>query len=182
MSIMQSHLWQRAAAYSARAHQHHFRKDHQTPYFSHPVRVAMTVACIFGETDPIILAVALLHDTIEDSHTDYDNLHKEFGRPIADLVAALSKDKRMIEAPREKAYDAQLAAAPWQAKLVKLADVYDNYLDCATGRWRTSQAQKMRRAIRIAGNDPRLAKAVRAVQALLKSTSSTRNKRPPVGS
>ena len=47
MNIPKGHLWQRAAAFAARAHHHHLRKDHQTPYISHPVRVAMTVACIF---------------------------------------------------------------------------------------------------------------------------------------
>jgi guanosine-3',5'-bis(diphosphate) 3'-pyrophosphohydrolase len=176
MNIPKGHLWQKAAAYASRAHEHHFRKDRQTPYFSHPVRVAMTVACVFGVTDPAILAAALLHDTIEDSRTDYDDVLKHFGKPIADIVTALSKDKRIIESKREAAYDAQLAAAPWQAKLIKLADVYDNFHDCTTGRWRESQAQKMRRAVKIAGSDPRLAKAVREVKALISPAVRTRKK------
>ena len=136
----------------------------------------MAVACLFGETDEVILAAALLHDVIEDTNTDYDDLHQRFGRPVADIVAALSKDKRMIEPARERAYDAQLAAGPWQAKLIKLADVYDNYMDCADAASRRHQVTRIRRALKIAGKHPRLTKARAVVEALLKP-ASRRNKR-----
>ena len=36
MKAKQDHLWQQAAAFAARVHQHHIRRDQQTPYFSHP--------------------------------------------------------------------------------------------------------------------------------------------------
>jgi guanosine-3',5'-bis(diphosphate) 3'-pyrophosphohydrolase len=169
-------LWQKAAAFAARVHQHHVRKDRQTPYFSHPARVALVVACEFGVTDEKILAAALLHDVIEDTNTDYDDLRRHFGRTVADIVAALSKDKRIIESKREQAYDAQLAKGPWQARLIKLADVYDNYMDATTGRWRATQARRIRRALRLAGNDPRLARARRVVRSLLQPVSSRRKK------
>jgi hypothetical protein len=48
---------------------------------------------------------------------------------VADWVALLSKDKRLSEAEREQAYCAQLAAAPWQVKVCKLADIFDNLMD-----------------------------------------------------
>jgi len=35
----------------------------------------------------------------------------------------------MEEAQREIAYDEQLADGPWQGRLIKLADVYDNFTD-----------------------------------------------------
>jgi hypothetical protein len=44
-------------------------------------------------------------------------------------VAALSKDKRMQDDPREEAYRATLRSAPWQVKACKLADLCDNLLD-----------------------------------------------------
>lgn len=122
-------LWQRAASFAARAHEHQKRKDGGTPYFAHPCRVALTIAVVFGETDEQAMAAALLHDVIEDGETDYDDLAAQFGELVAGVVAALSKDARLPEHEREPAYDAQLAEADWRARLIKLADVYDNLSD-----------------------------------------------------
>jgi (p)ppGpp synthase/HD superfamily hydrolase len=119
-------LWQRAASFAADAHRAATRRDGRTPYIAHPVRVALTVTCLFGVQDEEILAAALLHDTIEDTGVDYDDLLERFGRRVADIVAALSKDMRLIEAEREPAYDRQLERGPWEARLIKLADVFDN--------------------------------------------------------
>lgn len=122
-------LWQRAASFAARAHQGQLRKDNATPYVAHPARVAITVLHVFGCDDPVCLASALLHDVIEDCDIDYDDLLEHFGAEVASCVAALSKDPRLPEPEREPAYDAQIADADWRAKLVKLADVYDNTCD-----------------------------------------------------
>ena len=43
----------------------------------------------------------------------------------------MTKDKRLPEAEREAAYVRGLQSAPWQVKVCKLADVYDNLLDMA---------------------------------------------------
>jgi len=125
-------LWQRAASFAARAHRGHLRRDGRTPYFAHPFRVAMLVRDVFGERDPVCLAAAMLHDTIEDTTTDYDDILAEFGVEVADIVTALTKDKRLREDIREKAYDEQLHRAGWRAKLIKLADVMDNWSDWAS--------------------------------------------------
>src|SRR5262245_18162023 len=119
----------RAVAFAARAHRHHLRKDGATPYASHVFRVCLTVRHLFGISDPHVLAVAVLHDTIEDTTTDYDDLSKQFGADVASWVALLSKDKRLDDGPREAAYCAALAAAPWQVQVCKLADVHDNLID-----------------------------------------------------
>lgn len=122
-------VWQMAVSFAAHAHRHQIRKDGKTPYFAHPVRVAFTVRDVFGCEDEVALAAALLHDTIEDTTTDYDDLAERFGSAIADCVAALTKNPTLPEHLREPAYDAGLAASMWQARLVKLADVYDNFHD-----------------------------------------------------
>src|SRR5262249_1483303 len=76
-----------------------------------------------------MLCAALLHDTVEDTTTDFDDLAKEFSPEIAQWVALLSKDKRLPESDREAAYVKGLQSAPWQVKACKLADVYDNWSD-----------------------------------------------------
>lgn len=160
-------LWRKAAGFAARKHAGQFRKDKQTPYIAHPFRVTMTVRDIFGIDDPTALAAALLHDVIEDTTADYDDLEEQFGKEVADVVAALTKDMRMPESEREGAYDEQLAKAPWQARAVKLADVYDNLIDCIDEKMRTKAISKVKRALACAGDEPRLAVAKKRVAELI---------------
>ncbi len=118
-----------AAAFTARAHRHHLRKDDKTPYVSHVFRVCLIVRDLFGFDDPRMLCAALLHDTIEDTPADFDDLAEDFSHEVARWVALLSKDMRLPEPEREEAYIKGLQSAPWQVKACKLADVYDNLLD-----------------------------------------------------
>src|SRR5262245_66222943 len=94
-SNQQQHAWQQAAAFAARAHDAQTRKDQKTPYFAHPARVALTIASVFGFDDQEILAAAFLHDTIEDTDVDYDDIESQFGRNTAQYVAAMTKDMRL---------------------------------------------------------------------------------------
>jgi (p)ppGpp synthase/HD superfamily hydrolase len=87
----------------------------------------------------------------------------EFGRRVADVVAALTKDMRRPEAEREAEYDRQLAAAPWQATPVKLADVYDNMSDRLDDAMRKKAIEKPCRAVAHAGNEPQVKSAAREV-------------------
>jgi (p)ppGpp synthase/HD superfamily hydrolase len=122
-------LFLEAISFAARAHRHQVRKDGQTPYVAHVVRVCLIVRHVFGIDDPRALMAAALHDTIEDTATDYDDLEERFGKEVAEWAATLCKDMRLPEARREQEYIAQLARAPWQVKVCKLADIYDNLVD-----------------------------------------------------
>ena len=119
----------RAVAFAARAHRTQWRKDGQTPYVSHVFRVCLTVRHLFGVDDDDVLAAALLHDAIEDTNTDFDDIESQFGPQIAVWVRSLTKDKREQEPIRENKYIEELAVSPWQVKACKLADVHDNLLD-----------------------------------------------------
>jgi (p)ppGpp synthase/HD superfamily hydrolase len=165
-----------AAAFAARAHKHQLRKDKETPYFSHPVRVCLVVRQVFGFDDPRMLAAALLHDTIEDTTTDCDDLLERFGPEVAKWVAALSKDARLPNDEREAAYRKQLADSDWQAKVIKLADQYDNLGDCAylDVRGRKKTAKKVRSYVNAVrhGLPPEGQKAVRLVEERLAKLES----------
>src|SRR5437667_9713105 len=93
-----------AAAFAARAHHGQLRKDGETPYVSHVFRVCLILGNVFGMDDCQLLTTALLHDTVEDTTTDFDDLEDRFGREVAQWVAYLSKDKRLPERAREKTY------------------------------------------------------------------------------
>lgn len=168
---MHASLWQRAASFAARAHAGAVRKDGRTPYVAHPFRVAMTVRHVFGCGDEVAIAAALLHDTIEDTTTDYDDIEEHFGGEVAGCVAALSKNMILREDEREADYDARLAAGPWQARLVKLADVYDNTIDRTPKNPQTESRLRNRRerALKLAACDadrPEVARAMACVRAL----------------
>ena len=119
----------KAISFAAERHRNQMRKDGRTPYVAHPFRVATLVSLEFGVNDPDVLCAAVLHDTIEDTNTDRDDISREFGPEIASWVALLTKDKRMDEKEREEEYFDGLAGSPLQVKLCKLGDTLDNLLD-----------------------------------------------------
>ena len=121
-----------AVSFAARAHRHQVRKDGETPYAAHPFRVCLIVRHVFGIDDPKVLTAALLHDTIEDTPTDYDDVADRYGPEVAEWVAALTKDMRLPEDAREAEYRRALAGADWPVFVCKLADVYDNLSDSAS--------------------------------------------------
>jgi guanosine-3',5'-bis(diphosphate) 3'-pyrophosphohydrolase len=144
-----------AVAFATRAHRHQVRKDGQTPYISHPFRVCLVVRHVFGFDDPRILTAALLHDTIEDTTTDLDDLLERFGPEVAGWVAVLTKDKRLPDDAREETYMRGLAAADWPVKVCKLADIYDNMSDSVhlSERFRRRTLGRTQRYLAAIGRD-----------------------------
>ena len=171
--IPEGPIWQRATAFAASRHAGQLRKDNQTPYVSHVFRVAFTLRDLFGCDDPDALAAALLHDTIEDTRTDYDDIELAFGPRVADLVASLTKNQLLPEPEREVEYDRRLARADKLARLVKLADVYDNLCDAdrradAGPETLAKLLGRCDRAIALAtpdADDARVARAIEIVRA-----------------
>jgi len=158
-------LWMKAASFAAFKHRHQIRRDGRTPYIAHPFRVAMIVRDLFETGDEEVIAAALLHDTIEDTATDYDDVKELFGKRVADIVSALTKDMRLTDAKRESEYDRQLAEGPWEARLIKLADVFDNITDAPTSNTPLKFADKVKRSIALARGDARLELAVKKLLA-----------------
>lgn len=174
-------MWLAAAGMAARAHQGQLRKDGNTPYVSHVFRVTMIVSELFGCDDEAALAAALLHDTIEDTAGDYDDVAEAFGCDVADLVAALTKNMSLPEAVRERDYDDRLSRADWRARLIKLADVYDNLSDHATrvdenaadlGKPVSKAHRALKLAERDAGSHPETARAMVIVRDLVAQLSA----------
>jgi len=118
-----------AISFAVREHRGQLRKDGETPYAAHPCRVAAVLAHVFRVDDPDLLAAAALHDTIEDTPTDRDDLIEAFGDKVAACVAALTKDMRLEEKEREPAFLEQIIRAGPEVMVLKLADAYDNLLD-----------------------------------------------------
>ena len=76
-----------ALAFAAHKHRDQRRKDKgASPYINHPVTLAHILVLEGGVTDPIAIAGALLHDTVEDTDTSYEELVAQFGQKVADVV------------------------------------------------------------------------------------------------
>ena len=118
-----------AAAFAAEKHRSQRRKDVEaSPYINHPIQVAHILVQADIE-DPVVLAAALLHDTIEDTQTTHDEIEIVFGHEIANIVAECSDDKQLSKLERKQAQIDHAASISFKAKLVKLADKIANVSD-----------------------------------------------------
>jgi len=79
-------IFDKAAAFAIKAHGDSERRGHGTPYALHVFEAS--AICETITKDQEILAAALLHDTLEDTDVTYDELIKEFGERVANLVYA----------------------------------------------------------------------------------------------
>ena len=115
----------RAAEFAARAHSRHRRKDvDQTPYINHLVHVARLLA--EAGCDASVVAAGYLHDTIEDVKVSHEALVEHFGQDIADMVLAVTDDKKQRWQKRKQAQiDCAASCSPRVAAL-KLADKISN--------------------------------------------------------
>jgi GTP pyrophosphokinase len=93
-------LLTRAFDFAARAHDGQLRRSGQE-FIHHPWGVAKILAGL--ELDEPILAAALLHDTVEDTGIEIDDLRSEFGDEIAKLVEGVTKLTRVQFQSREHA-------------------------------------------------------------------------------
>ncbi len=131
ISTMPTHmeLVLRAAAFAAEKHRNQRRKDAEaSPYINHPIQLAYILVQADVE-DPIVLAAALLHDTIEDTKTTHDEIEIVFGHEIANIVSECSDDKTLDKLERKQAQVDHAAHISQRAKLVKLADKIANVSD-----------------------------------------------------
>lgn len=81
--------------FAAVKHQNQRRKDpQQTPYINHPIGVADILANEAGVTDDlIVLQAAILHDTVEDTETTFEEIEGLFGKEVAQVVREVKKNR-----------------------------------------------------------------------------------------
>lgn len=121
-------MYQEVLSFATKKHENQIRKFNGEPYINHPIRVA-TIVREFT-TDPDIIAAALLHDTLEDTDTTFNEIKEQFNDYIAHLVLELTSDKDQIKLIGKTKYLLEkMNHLSNDALLVKLADRLDNISD-----------------------------------------------------
>ncbi|GBC04655.1 hypothetical protein RclHR1_00580020 [Rhizophagus clarus] len=115
--------------FAARKHSFQRRKDSaKTPYINHPIGVAKNLTDA-GVYDLVTIQAAILHDTVEDTKTTFEEIEQNFGREVKNIVAECTDDKTL---EKEEIKRLQIEHTPHlskQAKEVKLADKLYNLKD-----------------------------------------------------
>ena len=140
-------LLRRAFAFSAKAHEGQYRKDGE-PYITHPLAVTETLAG--WRMDAQTLAAALLHDVVEDTGVSREEIGRQFGTAVADLVDGVTKlDQLQFESKRHaqaENFRKMLLAMARDVRviLIKLADRWHNMstLDAMSAESRQRIAQE----------------------------------------
>jgi len=79
----------KAYNYAEMAHSNAQTRFSGERYFIHPYNVALILADLHVDVQTI--AAGLLHDVVEDTGITYENIKKEFGEEIADMVDGVTK-------------------------------------------------------------------------------------------
>lgn len=121
----------KAARFAERAHGRQTRKlpgGTTEPYIRHPGRVAGMVLVHPICEDSKTVAIALLHDTIEDTSATKKEIREEFGDSVADGVVLLTDPPPGAgnRAARKQMTRERLVKAPEHVKIIKLFDCLDN--------------------------------------------------------
>jgi (p)ppGpp synthase/HD superfamily hydrolase len=96
------------------------------PVMNHLAEVAELVARATDGVDVDLVAAAVLHDTVEDTDTTFQEIAARFGQRVASLVAEVTDDKSLPWRERKRLQVVSAASASHGAKVIKLADKTSN--------------------------------------------------------
>ncbi|HYN10599.1 MAG TPA: HD domain-containing protein [Vicinamibacterales bacterium] len=121
-----------ALRFAARKHRDQRRKGVEaSPYVNHVIDVATVLACEGAVTDEHLLLAAILHDTVEDTATTFEELSAEFGRAFELLVREVTDDKSLPKEARKQLQIERARASSPLAKQLKIADKISNVREIA---------------------------------------------------
>jgi guanosine-3',5'-bis(diphosphate) 3'-pyrophosphohydrolase len=120
----------KAMAFAASKHRDQRRKDAEaSPYINHPIALADVLWHKSGVRDAVVIAAALLHDTIEDTRTTKAELRRVFSKQVVGIVVEVTDNKRLPKERRKELQIEHAAHLSEGAKLVKLAEKICNLTD-----------------------------------------------------
>ena len=136
----QNELLNKAIIYAVEKHAGQLRKGTQIPYIVHP----MEVLALLNEmrADMTVIIAGVLHDTVEDTSATIDDIIREFGEDVAELVGNHTEDKSKTWFQRKSQGLRELAEGSFDLKCLVLADklsnvrnMYRDYMIEGDGYW-----------------------------------------------
>jgi GTP diphosphokinase / guanosine-3',5'-bis(diphosphate) 3'-diphosphatase len=122
-----------AMAFAAEKHRSQRRKDVEaSPYINHPIALAHLLANEAGIRDPLVLAAAILHDTVEDTDTTLEEIAARFGDEVGSVVEEVTDDQALSRPERKRLQVEHAASLSFRAQQLKLADKICNLRDVMT--------------------------------------------------
>ncbi len=116
---------------AAQAHQGQKMPGSEIPYIMHLSFVSMEViAALNVETERdgnLAITCAILHDVIEDTVTNFEQIKTEFGEAIANGILALTKDNSLEKHLQMADSLRRIKKQPPEIWMVKLADRISNF-------------------------------------------------------
>ncbi|MDZ8054043.1 MAG: HD domain-containing protein [Aulosira sp. ZfuVER01] len=123
-------IYIKAYKFAAKAHQGQKMPGSEIPYIMHLSFVSMEVIAALNvekESDGnLAIQCAILHDSIEDTHTTYEQIKAEFGETVAQGVLALTKDSSLAKHLQMQDSLQRIKQQPKEIWMVKLADRISN--------------------------------------------------------
>ena len=113
-----------AIIFAAKAHEGQVRKGTDIPYIVHPMEVMQILT--ENHCDETVILAGILHDTLEDTPTTPEDIRRNFGQVVLDLVQNESEDKSKTWKERKQATIDHLANASKEVQLVCCADKLSN--------------------------------------------------------
>ena len=117
----------KAIQFATKAHEGQIRKYTGEPYIVHPLAVMEIVKTVDHTVE--MLMAAVLHDTVEDCDVTIQDIDREFGPVVAQLVDELTDVSKPEDGNRafRKGLDREHSAqASAQGQTIKIADLLDN--------------------------------------------------------
>lgn len=119
-------LKQKAREFAVMAHDGQTRKSSNIPYITHPIRVAERLEQN-GFSDELVCA-GYLHDVVEDTIYELEDIEKQFGQKVAHFVARHTEDKSKSWDARKRQTINTIKNAEKEVKYLIVADKLDNLL------------------------------------------------------
>lgn len=116
--------------FASEKHRFQTRKNKEkTPYIMHPIGVAYNLMKTGEIRDAGVIIGALLHDTVEDTQTTFEEIEKKFGSQIAGYVREVTDDKSLSQESRKRFQVINASHKSKGAAQIKLADQLFNLND-----------------------------------------------------
>ena len=123
---------ERAIIFATRAHAGQTRKSSVTPYILHPLEAAAAAAALTD--DPEIITAVALHDTVEDTDVTVEDIRREFGDAVAELV----------EGETEEAFDGLTREESWRLRKERSLNELKNAPKGVKIMWLSDKISNMR--------------------------------------